>query len=45
LNYNKITDTFEKITQKAVLETNLTIYPKGTFLIAITGLEAKRYKR
>ncbi len=41
LNYNKITDTFEKITQKAVLETNLTIYPKGTFLIAITGLEAK----
>jgi type I restriction enzyme S subunit len=40
LNYNIITDTIEKITIEAVERTNLRILPKGTFLIAITGLEA-----
>ncbi|MFL0089531.1 restriction endonuclease subunit S [Tenacibaculum maritimum] len=40
LNYNVITDTIEKITQEAVVKTNLKILPKGTFLMAITGLEA-----
>jgi type I restriction enzyme S subunit len=40
LNYNVITDTIEKITSEAVTQTNLAIIPKGTFLMAITGLEA-----
>lgn len=40
LNYNVITDTEEKITPKAVLDTNLKLLPPGTFLMAITGLEA-----
>jgi type I restriction enzyme S subunit len=31
----------EKITRKAVYDTNLKIIPKGTFLFAITGLEAE----
>ena len=41
LNYNIITDTIEKITEEAVRNTNLKILPKGTFLFAITGLEAE----
>lgn len=41
LNYNIITDTLEKITPKAVLDTNLKMIPKATFLFAITGLEAE----
>ena len=41
LNYNVITDTKEKITKDAVIRTNLKILPKGTFLMAITGLEAE----
>lgn len=41
LNYNTITDTIEKISREAVEETNLTIHPTGTFLMAITGLEAE----
>ena len=41
LNYNVITDTIEKITDHAVRNTNLKIHPKGTFLMAITGLEAE----
>jgi type I restriction enzyme S subunit len=41
LNYNVITDTVEKITHDAVRETNLAIVPAGTFLMAITGLEAE----
>ena len=41
LNYNIITDTVEKITEEAVRNTNLKILPKGTFLFAITGLEAE----
>lgn len=40
LNYNVITDTIEKITNEAVIKTNLKILPIGTFLMAITGLEA-----
>jgi type I restriction enzyme S subunit len=40
LNYNLITDSQEKISQEAVNRTNLKIHPEGTFLIAITGLEA-----
>ncbi len=41
LNRGIITNTLEKISDKAVQDTNLRIYPKGTFLIAIYGLEAK----
>mgnify|MGYP001590767917 CR=1 FL=1 len=41
LNYNVITDTIEKISTEAVAETNLAIHPVGTFLMAITGLEAE----
>lgn len=40
LNYNIIFDTIEKITEEARIKTNLSIIPKGTFLMAITGLEA-----
>lgn len=40
LNYNVIVDTKEKITEEAMKKTNLKILPKGTFLMAITGLEA-----
>ncbi len=41
LNYNIINDTNEKISEEAVKKTNLTLHPKGTFLMAITGLEAE----
>ncbi len=41
LNYNVIKDTKEKITEEAVKKTNLKILPPGTFLMAITGLEAE----
>jgi len=40
LNYNVVIDTLEKITENAIADTNLKIHPVGTFLIAITGLEA-----
>lgn len=40
LNYNRITDTHEHISLEAQKNTHLTLHPKGTFLIAITGLEA-----
>lgn len=40
LNYNVITDTKEKITPEGLRYANLKIIPKGTFLFAITGLEA-----
>jgi type I restriction enzyme S subunit len=40
LNYNVITDTIEKITPEGAREANLKMIPKGTFLFAITGLEA-----
>lgn len=41
LDYNIIKDTSEKITPEAVRNTNLKMIPKGTFLFAITGLEAE----
>lgn len=41
LNYNIIYDTIEKVTEDAVIKTNLKLLPVGTFLMAITGLEAK----
>jgi type I restriction enzyme S subunit len=41
LNYNVIEDTIEKISIHAVEKTNLKIHPIGTFLMAITGLEAE----
>lgn len=41
LNYSVITDTAEKISSEAVKRTNLAIVPQGTFLMAITGLEAE----
>jgi type I restriction enzyme S subunit len=41
LNYNVIVDTIEKISSQAVAETNLAVVPAGTFLMAITGLEAE----
>lgn len=40
LNYNTIYNTLEKITPEAVDNTGLKILPIGTFLMAITGLEA-----
>ncbi|MDZ7692260.1 MAG: hypothetical protein U5K69_14185 [Balneolaceae bacterium] len=41
LNYGYIHDTKEKITEEAVRKTNLKMHPLGTFLMAITGLEAE----
>lgn len=41
LNYNIIKDTNEHITEIARQKTNLKLYPAGTFLMAITGLEAE----
>jgi len=40
LNYCIINDTIEKISDSAIKDTNLKIHPAGTFLMAITGLEA-----
>ena len=40
LNYNVIYDTIEKVSDEAVKKTNLKVHPAGTFLMAITGLEA-----
>lgn len=40
LNYNIITNTIEKITIEGVRAANLKRIPVGTFLFAITGLEA-----
>lgn len=40
LKYSQINDTIEKITPDAIKKTNLKILPVGTFLMAITGLEA-----
>jgi type I restriction enzyme S subunit len=41
LNYNVVNDTAEKITHEAMIRTNLSLVPAGTFLMAITGLEAE----
>ena len=40
LNYGVIQKTKENISEEAVRDTNLKIYPPGTLFIAITGLEA-----
>lgn len=40
LNYNIITETNEHISINALKSTHLTLHEIGTFLIAITGLEA-----
>jgi type I restriction enzyme S subunit len=40
LNYNVIMDTIEHISDEALGNTNLKLHPPGTFLMAITGLEA-----
>ena len=41
LKYKTIYNTLESITEEAVKDTNLKLYPEGTFFIAITGLEAE----
>lgn len=41
LNFNKIFDTIEHISQQAVRNANLRVHQPGTFLMAITGLEAE----
>lgn len=41
LDYNVIYDTIEHISDLAVKNTNLKIHEPGTFLMAITGLEAE----
>lgn len=41
LNYNVIYDTIEHISETAVKNTNLKMHESGTFLMAITGLEAE----
>lgn len=40
LNYNIVTNTIEKISKEGAKAANLKMIPKGTFLFAITGLEA-----
>ena len=40
LKYNTIFDTIEHISDEAKAETHLVFHPAGTFLMAITGLEA-----
>ncbi len=40
LNRGIVTHTTEKITNKGLKDTRLRIVPKGTFVMAITGLEA-----
>lgn len=40
LKYNTIFDTIEHISEEAKTKTSLTVHPAGTFLMAITGLEA-----
>ena len=42
LNRSKIKDTVEKITDFAISDTRLKLFPKGTFLIASYGLEASK---
>lgn len=40
LKYGIIYDTVEKISDDAIKKSHLKVHPKGTFLMAITGLEA-----
>lgn len=41
LNYNIISETHEHITREAIRDSNLKVHEVGTFLMAITGLEAE----
>lgn len=41
LEYRQIMDTKEHISEEAVQKANLKLHPPGTFLMAITGLEAE----
>lgn len=41
LNYNTINETIEHISEIAVKNTNLKTHSPGTFLMAVTGLEAE----
>lgn len=41
LNYNTIFDTIEHISDAAVHNTHLQVHKEGTFLMAMTGLEAE----
>src|SRR5439155_5917500 len=41
LKYERIVDTKEHVTEDAVRATNLEIIPAGTFVMAITGMEAE----
>jgi len=40
LNRKRVYETMEKITEAGKLNANLKLIPKGTFIMAITGLEA-----
>ena len=40
LKYGVINDTIEKISDDAIKKSHLKVHPEGTFLMAITGLEA-----
>ncbi|MFT6779108.1 MAG: type I restriction enzyme S subunit [Paraglaciecola sp.] len=40
LKYGIINDTIEKISDDAIKKSHLKVHPEGTFLMAITGLEA-----
>lgn len=40
LKYGVINDTIEKVSDEAIKKANLKVHPSGTFLMAITGLEA-----
>ncbi|MDK9783400.1 restriction endonuclease subunit S [Vibrio sp. B172a] len=40
LKYGVINNTIEKISDEAIKKANLKVHPSGTFLMAITGLEA-----
>jgi type I restriction enzyme S subunit len=44
LNYNVINKTKERVTLEAIKNSNLKILDSGTFLIAITGLEAEKVR-
>ncbi|AYN04789.1 restriction endonuclease subunit S [Flavobacterium sp. 140616W15] len=44
LNYNVINITKERVTSQAIKNSNLKILDSGTFLIAITGLEAEKVR-
>lgn len=41
LNHGVVNDSLEKITEEAIENSNIQIFPKGTFIFAIIGLEAE----